>query len=147
MPTANVTGAMKGDGGFLMAYDGWTGTDADPTDIGFATSTDGTNWTPYPDNPVVTARSSTWDSGGTSYPIVVPANDKYYVYFSVYPANSLNRNIGVAVLPASQYPIPEYPSAQFVIVGAILVTAGYLAFLKRPRHESRWEYCLGSPAT
>jgi predicted GH43/DUF377 family glycosyl hydrolase len=130
-----VTGVIKGDGGFLMAFDGWTGTDADPTDIGFATSTDGTNWTPYPENPVVTARSSTWDSGGISYPIVVAANDKYYVYFSAYPANNLNRNIGVAVLPASQYPIPEYASVQFVIAGAILTTAGYLALLKRQRGE------------
>jgi predicted GH43/DUF377 family glycosyl hydrolase len=130
-----VTGVLKGEGGFLMAFDGWTGTDADPTEIGFATSTDGSNWIPYPDNPVVKARSSTWDSGGISYPMVVPANDKYYVYFSAYPANSLNKDIGVAVLPASQYPIPEYASVQFIIVGAVLVTAGYLALLKRLKHE------------
>jgi len=126
-----VTGVMEGAGGFLMAFDGWTGTDADPTDIGLASSTDGTNWTPYPDNPVITARSSTWDGGGIGYPMVVLVNNQYYVYFSAYPANSLNKNIGVAVLPASQYPIPEYTSMQFMLVGAVLATAGCLAFLNR----------------
>jgi predicted GH43/DUF377 family glycosyl hydrolase len=126
-----VTDVIEGQGGFLMAYDGWTGTDMDPTQVGFATSTDGINWTPYPDNPVITGRSSTWDAGGISYPIIVPVNDKYYVYFSAYPANSPTRNIGLAIVPASQYPIPEYASVQFIVFGAVLATAACLALLKR----------------
>ena len=61
-----VSDVVRVSGGYLMAYGGAPTLFPGPSPkvkIGFASSSDGTNWTPYPDNPVIVGGSGTWDAG------------------------------------------------------------------------------------
>jgi len=129
-----ITSILKVEGGYLMAYSGWgTGATA-PAKIGLATSTDGLTWTPYPDNPVIAGiASSTWESGGVNNPMVIPVGGNYYVYYSAFPQGGSWNSVGLAILPMSQYPVPEYPSALLVIGTAILLSVGGSLLLRRRR--------------
>jgi predicted GH43/DUF377 family glycosyl hydrolase len=104
-------------GQYLMAYSGNSAgaPQGKSNQIGFATSNDGVNWAPYTQNPVVTYGSGSWDSEGVLYPMVLPMNDQYYVYYSVYGLGS----IGLAKIPISQIPIPEFANSWLIAVVAI----------------------------
>jgi len=55
--------------------------------IGYATSTDGVNWTEYEDNPVL-ERSGEWDSWGIYAPYVIKNGDTFEMWYSGVTINS-----------------------------------------------------------
>ena len=61
------------DGIYKMWYSGYKGGDNDPKSLGYATSTDGINWTRYPQNPIF---SKKW----TEDMFVMKVNGTYYMY-------------------------------------------------------------------
>ena len=122
---------------YIMSYSSIK-TQQSPQEIGAATSTDGTNWTPYPENPIITDGSSGFDKAGVTRPMVVLVGDKYYVYYDAFENGSPNflpDRIALAILPMSQYPIPEYPSSTLVLVATIIASVGLLSMsLKRRKN-------------
>lgn len=58
--------------------------------IGYATSFDGLNWTPYPSNPVFTVA---WDNKGTKEPSVIKDDSTYKMWYS---SQSSSGSIGLA---------------------------------------------------
>jgi len=50
--------------------------------IGLATSTDGVSWTKYPENPVLTPDTDSWDHTHTFAPSVLKLNSTYYMWYS-----------------------------------------------------------------
>ena len=64
--------------------------------IGLATSTDGVNWAPYSNNPVITFGSG-WDGNDVYYPCLVPVGDNYYIYY-IGDDNSGVTRIGLAIV-------------------------------------------------
>jgi predicted GH43/DUF377 family glycosyl hydrolase len=128
-----VSDVVRVSGGYLMAYGGAPTLFPGPSPkvkIGFARSSDGTNWTPYADNPVIIGGSGTWDSGGVNYPMVLPVGDKLYIYYAAYASGQYEKSIGLAVLPAAQLPVPEYGSP-VLIVAAVMFLAVLLIRWKR----------------
>lgn len=98
--------------------------------IGFATSTDGVNWTPYAANPVITYGNGTsWDCCGVFEPSIITVGGNYYVYYTAW--NGYTDQIGFAILPSSQYPIPEYTSAGVLTAFVVLVAAVALSSRRR----------------
>jgi predicted GH43/DUF377 family glycosyl hydrolase len=132
----NVGGVIRTGSVYIISYSSIK-TENSSEQIGFASSTDGTNWTPYPGNPVITYGSSGWDSGGVTRPMIVPVGDKYNIYYDAFgtPGDIVPDQIGVAILPMSQYAIPEYSSNTFVLIVAVLVSIGLLA--SRKKHLER----------
>jgi len=65
--------------GFKMWYDGidFQG----QTQVGLATSTDGTSWTKYFDNPVLSGDPDAWDSSGEHAPFVMKDGDQYKMWY------------------------------------------------------------------
>ena len=104
-----------------------------PSQIGFATSSDGVNWNPYPQNPVVTYGSGDWDAGGVNYPMIVKVGDMYYVYYHAYSVSWSKQGIGLAKVPISQIPIPENFSVQVMLP---LALGSVLAVLARRKERS-----------
>jgi predicted GH43/DUF377 family glycosyl hydrolase len=54
--------------------------------IGYATSNDGTTWTKYSGNPVLSKRPNTysttnWDSNSVAFPSVLKVSNQYYMYY------------------------------------------------------------------
>jgi hypothetical protein len=49
--------------------------------IGYATSTDGLNWTPYAGNPVLSPTSGSWDSASISHQDVITYAGAYWMYY------------------------------------------------------------------
>ncbi len=126
----NVGGVLKSGDTYIMAYASIK-TATSPPEIGLANSTDSVNWTPYPDNPVVTYGSSGWDSGGVTRPVVVIVGGNYYVYYDGSPEQT--SRIGLAILPMSQYPIPEFPAGALAVIASVLTSIVLLALRRRPR--------------
>jgi predicted GH43/DUF377 family glycosyl hydrolase len=114
---------------FVVAYTGHPSPNV-PNRIGFATSTDGVNWTPYGGNPAITSGNLDWDKNGVLAPMSVSVGNKYFVYYSGVDSNNIYR-IGIAQLPTSEYSLPEYPSSAIVALSAIGLTLGILANRKR----------------
>lgn len=71
---------LGGPDGFKMFY---TGVDRSwRVRVGLATSSDGTNWTKYPGNPVMGAGpDGAWDSFGTAVPAVLQKNQTYQMFY------------------------------------------------------------------
>jgi predicted GH43/DUF377 family glycosyl hydrolase len=134
----NVGGVVKAGSVYVMGYSSIK-TENSSEQIGFASSTDGTTWTPYPGNPVIIYGSSGWDSGGVTRPMILPIGDKYYVYYDAFgtPGDIVPDQIGLAMLPMSQYPIPEYQSNTLVLIATILVSIGLLTVRNKRRLERR----------
>ena len=65
--------------GYDVSVDG-SGTDGH-TNIGYATSTDGINWTKYIDNPVLRTGADTWDSINVQDPHVIKQGSMYYMWY------------------------------------------------------------------
>lgn len=134
----NVGGVLKTGNIYVMGYDSIK-TENSPQEIGFASSTDGTNWTPYPGNPVITYGSSGFDKAGVTRPMVVIVGDKYYVYYDAFENGSpdfVPDRIALAILPMDQYPIPEYPSNALVLLVATVLASIGLVALRNKRHEN-----------
>ncbi|MFQ5640407.1 MAG: hypothetical protein ACE5IR_20700 [bacterium] len=76
-----------GVSGATVLFDGsifqmwYTGYHPDVEEIGYATSTDGKNWTKYAGNPVLTRTVGGWD-GNINDVCVVFANGEYKMYYS-----------------------------------------------------------------
>lgn len=79
-----VAGAcvMFKDSTFHMWYDGWNKTGSIDA-IGYATSTDGINWTKYVGNPVMMqGKTSEWDTLGVGYPNVIFDGVSYKMWYN-----------------------------------------------------------------
>ena len=95
VPVMNVGSASEWDSGFLegpsvikedgqykMWYCGYDiEVNGQPSDgkanIGYATSTDGINWTKYENNPILVTGNNTWDSIYVQDPHVIKYGDEY----------------------------------------------------------------------
>jgi len=135
-----VGGVTKIGDLYVMGYNGNPLPTEPRFETGVATSTDGVDWTPYAGNPVVTYGSSGWDSGGgVTDPVVLAVGSEYFVYFTGHEVAGQNppMRIGLARLPASEYPIPEYPSGQVstMIYLGIASTCLTMIWLRRRRSK------------
>ena len=125
----DLTGVTLTAGGYLMAYEGWSSKPATNApiltnfQIGFAWSADGISSTPYSGNPVITAESgsSSWDGSGVGYPTVLSVGSNYYVYYT--GLSGTTYSIGMAILPSSNYAVPEFSSNQLLVVATVLASA------------------------
>ncbi|MFQ5605717.1 MAG: FlgD immunoglobulin-like domain containing protein [bacterium] len=87
--------------GVTVLFDGsiyqmwYTGYHPDVEEIGYATSTDGKNWTKYSGNPVLTKTVGAWD-GNINDVCVVFANGEYKMYYSGAASGSSPHRIGLA---------------------------------------------------
>lgn len=122
---------LLGNGILVMVYTGIASKNGNPQ-IGMASSTDGVTWTPFQGNPIITYGSGIWDAGGVFYPMILVVGQQYSVYYSAYGAGSLpSRSVGLAILPMSNYPVPEYPSAGLILVAALSLVIGLVIMRKR----------------
>lgn len=99
----NLGGVTKSGETYIMSYTSIKNQDS-PQEIGFANSEDGTNWIPYPQNPVITYGSSGWDKAGVTRPMTVIVGDRYYVYYDAFENGSPNfvpDRIALAIVPLS----------------------------------------------
>ena len=71
---------IRENGQYKMWYAGIE-TTALLTKIGYATSTDGINWTKHPD-PVLLAGTASWESAAVSHPSVMPYSNGYKMWYS-----------------------------------------------------------------
>lgn len=123
-------------GGYLMAYYGNSTQASNHYYIGFASSTDGINSTPYSSNPVVTPNIGgiSFDSQGIGDPMVITVGNQYYVYYDGWtPSVS---GLGVAILPISQFPVPEFASPE-ILTAAVMLMSAALLFSRRRINLSR----------
>jgi len=107
-----ITGVMKAGEVFVGMYHANKARN-DPLQIGGASSSDGITWIPYPHNPVILPGS--WDAAGVEFPMILIVGNDYYVYYS-----SSRAGVGLAVLPMSQYPIPEFPGAMAILISTMI---------------------------
>lgn len=118
----NIGSVMKSGDTYIMSYSSIK-TQNSPAQIGLASSQDGTNWTPYPDNPVITyGTSGGWDSGpggvgagNFAGSMILAAQSQYYIYYAAAGPTAVysilgDLEIGVATLPLSVYPIGQITS-------------------------------------
>jgi len=131
-------------GGYLFAYEGWSGKASSSTPaltnyaIGFASSTDGVTTTPFPGNPVVTNETgfSNWESNGVGYPMVIVVGGNYFVYYAALSGTS-TYSLGLAIIPTSQFPVPEFSTTQLLMATTLFGTAALL-LTRQPRKAVRW---------
>jgi predicted GH43/DUF377 family glycosyl hydrolase len=105
---------------FAMAYDGSQQT-GQPSSIGLGISNDGVSWAPYIENPVISPGES-WSSKGVYEGVLVMVGSNYYAYFN--GLNGDGTRIGLAILPISQYNVPEFELSTIVMMVAMLL--GYV---------------------
>lgn len=73
----------------------YTGSNGSGYQIGYATSTDGINWTKHAGNPVLTnGTSGSWDYGHVYEPVVIKDNSTYKMWYTGF--NGSNERIGYA---------------------------------------------------
>lgn len=77
---------------YKMWYDGYNGS---TRSIGYATSTDGINWTKYTGNPVLVAGPTSFDITGVGEPAVVKVGNVYHMTYTGYD-NAGTGRIGYA---------------------------------------------------
>jgi predicted GH43/DUF377 family glycosyl hydrolase len=136
-----IGGVMKSGDTYIMTYSSIK-TQNSPAEIGLASSPDGTNWTPYPDNPVITyGTSGGWDSGpngvgsststgGGGGSMILAAQNQYYLYYAAMNPSGVY-TIGAASLSMSTYPIPEYSSAGLVLTVATIALFSLLSLRRK----------------
>lgn len=103
---------------FGLWYSGLNQSYAAPQ-IGFAISPDGSTWTRYSMNPILSpGPAGTWDSAAVEQTGVVPENG-FVLYYDGFTKNT-GGSIGLARAPQG-FPIPEFPLVAFpsVILGVI----------------------------
>jgi len=122
---------MNSDGTYVMGYSSIK-TQTSPSEIGFASSSDGVNWTPYGENPVITYRSSGWDNAGVGRAMTLVVGKEYYVYYDGQQKDGAFR-IGLVKLPMARYPIPEFPSNSLALVASIMLSIALLVLQRKLR--------------
>jgi hypothetical protein len=119
-----VSSVVKNGNVYVLSYYGARPEALSPSEIGFANSTDGTSWYPYEGNPVIThgvTGEGNWDS--TAFlPTTVTVGDKYYVYYTGCQISG-GCQIGLAILPTSQYSIPEFVYAVPMVALVLIMSA------------------------
>lgn len=143
--TLNLGGVIKADATYIMSYSSIKTQDS-PQEIGVATSNDGTNWTPYLGNPVITYGSSGFDKAGVTRPTIVIVGDKYYVYYDAFENGSpdfVPDRIALAILPLSMQTQTQATATQsgidmttigpVVIIAIIIAMIAIAAFAHRRR--------------
>lgn len=123
-------------GGYLMAYYGRSTQQSTHWEIGFASSTDGTTSTPYPNNPVLAPDigAIAFDNEGMVDPMVIMVGGNYYVYYNGF--SSAVEGLGLAILPTSQFPVPEFTSPELLTI-AVMITSATLLLSRRHLNISR----------
>ncbi len=97
--------------------------------IGFATSTDGANWTRSPNNPVlVPGGSGSWDSAGVEQPNVVLYGNSYLLYYDGF-SNDAGGRIGLAQNSRS-IAVPEFPVSPYELLSGLVLCVA-LCFIRR----------------
>lgn len=82
---------LRENGQYKMWYtSGWI------SQIGYATSSDGINWTKYSGNPVLVQENIAWEASGPYYCSVIPVSDGYFMWYVGYNENWSDGAIGVA---------------------------------------------------
>ena len=54
--------------------------------------------------------------------MVLPVGDKLYVYYAAYASGQWEKSIGLAMLPAAQFPVPESESPALIAAAAMFLT-------------------------
>jgi predicted GH43/DUF377 family glycosyl hydrolase len=118
-------------GGYLMAYEGASTSTSLNYNIGFASSADGMNSTPYAMNPVIAPNIAgiAFDSQGVGDPMVITVGNQYYVYYDGWTAAVTG--LGLAILPISQFPVPEFASPEILTAAVMLMSAALLLSRRR----------------
>lgn len=90
-----VVSVLVGEESLEMFYSAGPGPGATPqtTGLGYATSLDGITWTRHNSAPFVTGD----DTMFIAFPGAVRVGDAYYIYFTMFPPNTLDMQIGLAV--------------------------------------------------
>jgi beta-1,2-mannobiose phosphorylase / 1,2-beta-oligomannan phosphorylase len=112
-----LSSVTKLDDVFAMAYDG-SQQSGQSTNIGLGMSRDGVSWAPHNANPVVSAGAS-WSSEGVYEGAVVAVGSNYHIYFNGVDQDGIH--IGLAILPISEYNMPEFTSMTMALVVAMIV--------------------------
>lgn len=84
---------------YQLWYTGVTDLDApDGYQLGYAVSTEGTEWSPHPENPLLASEDGTWDADSMDAMQVVwdPATDQYVMLYQGLNASMGNLGLGVA---------------------------------------------------
>jgi predicted GH43/DUF377 family glycosyl hydrolase len=89
---------LRENGQYKMWYSGCQ-TDALTQRIGYATSSDGINWTKHASNPVLEPGSEPWESAAVAYPCIMPYSNGYKMWYGGYSADMSVTAIGNAVSP------------------------------------------------
>jgi predicted GH43/DUF377 family glycosyl hydrolase len=91
-----VSTVIHDNGTYKMWYTGWSPSD-DRGKMGYATSTNGINWTKYHANPVMTPGAATWEAGGPHWGSVmaVPGGG-YKMWYTGYTIDYSKGEIGHA---------------------------------------------------
>jgi predicted GH43/DUF377 family glycosyl hydrolase len=104
---------------YSLWYTGFSKSQSSPQ-IGFATSTDGINWTRWALNPIVSpGTGASWDSAGVEQPSVIQVGQSYLMYYDGF-SDTAGGRIGIASSPA---PIvaPEFPASATSLIIALSV--------------------------
>ena len=105
----------------LMAYSAQSAAGY-PSQIGLANSTDGSSWTTFSKNPVVTGGvASAWDGAGVSDAMIVSLGDHYNLYYTGSKNDGTSR-IGLATLPTAQISIPEFSTGTYAALAGLALT-------------------------
>lgn len=67
--------------------------------IGYATSSDGINWTKHPSNPVLEPGTASWESASVAYGCVMPFSNGYKMWYSGASINYSPTALGYATSP------------------------------------------------
>ena len=67
--------------------------------IGYATSTDGINWTKHPSNPVFEPGTASWESAAVAYPCIMPYSNGYKMWYGGGSISWSETAIGYATSP------------------------------------------------
>lgn len=82
------TSVIRENGQYKMWYSG--GPENAPK-IGYATSTDGINWTKHSGNPIITPGIDPWESAGVAYPMVIAVAGGYVMWYTGFSSNDVGK--------------------------------------------------------
>jgi len=123
--TVTSPSVVRAGSSFGLWYTGLRQNSTNPR-IGYATSTDGVNWSKTLANPILTlGLPGSWDSGGVEQPGVVIGANGYMMYYDGFNETSAAR-IGLAYAPQN-FTVPELvvPQVGFLVALLACATACY----------------------
>jgi predicted GH43/DUF377 family glycosyl hydrolase len=95
--TVQEAAIIRENGLYKMWYGGSSPSKGDISEIGYATSTDGKNWTKDTlNNPVLVPGSASWQAGGVSSPHVLAYEGGYKMWYTGWNADWTRSDIGYA---------------------------------------------------